>query len=831
MSGIRLTAARLLAVNWRAALRDPGLRLLAAAVLVAVAALSSVAFFADRVERALVLQGASLLAADLVVEHGEALPAEWRSQAAELGLRSARSVTFPSVILAGDRPLLVQVKAVEPPYPLRGQLQVQAPDGALVGHPPAPGQAWLEGRLRDRLGAETGVSRVPLGELELQAAGLLIDEPDRGGNLFQLAPRLMIAYQDAGRSGLLGPASRVKHRLLLAGDASQVAAMRAWLETRLPRGAEIADLANARPELRTALERARRFLSLAALCASLLAGIAILLATRRYVDRALDSAAVLRTLGLSGGAVLRWHLLQLLAVVLVATLLGSLAGLLGQQALVSLLGDWFGDDLPLPGWRPVLVGLLFGVSLAVGFALPTLLRVGRVPPLRVLRREMEAPGLSTWLVWLSAGAMFFALIWWQVQDRRLAVGMLLAMVAALLVLMLAGRLLLRVLAPLRRLGGTPAMGLAALARYPNLTLLQLAGFGLGITLLLLLTVVRVDIVDTWQASLPDDAPNHFAINIQPDEYRAVRDLLEQRGVAYSGLHPMTRARLVAIGDRRVDPEAYSDLRARRLAAREYSLSFNAEMQSDNRILAGGWWDGRAAQEPAFSVEEGLARSLGIELGDTLTFDVAGQIVTAPVTSLRSVAWDSFNVNFFVVGSPAAQGGLPVSYLTSLHIDARSEGLAGEMLQRFPAVSVIDVRPLLTQVREIMGRGALAVEMVFLFTLIAAALVSFAAAQVSRDERAREVAVMRTLGASRSRLLGAVVTEFGVLGLLGGFLAALLASLSGYLIAVELFNLPGRVSPLIWLLGIGAGTLIVALVGWLATRRLLAVPPIQVLNSR
>lgn len=824
-----MTGGWLSLVNWRSALRDPGLRLLLAALLVAVAALTSVAFFADRVERALILQGAALMAADLVVEQGEPIPAAWAAQADSLGLQHARTITFPSVIIANERPLLVQVKAVEAPYPLRGRLQVQTPAGQ-IGRVPAEGEAWLEGRLADRLAAVPGETAIQLGETRLRSAGILIDEPDRGGNLFQLAPRLMINYADAGRSGLLGPASRVKHRLLLAGPAPQVATMRAWLSDRLPQGSELADVENARPELRTALERARRFLSLAALCASLLAGVAILLATRRYVDRALDGAAVLRTLGMSGAAVLRWHLGQLLAVVLMATMAGSLFGLLGQQLLVSLLGDWFGETLPPPGARPVLIGLLFGLSMAVGFALPTLLRIGRVPPLRVLRRELDAPGLAGWLVWLLAAGAFFALMVWQVQDRRLAVGMALALVVALALLMLAGRLLLSLLAPLRRAGGTAALGLAALARYPQLTLLQLGGFGLGTTLLLLLAVVRVDIIDTWQSSLPAQAPNHFLINVQPDERAALQALLAERGIPNSGLHATTRARLVAIGARKVDPEQYTEMRARRLAAREYSLGFSAAMQPDNRVHAGRWWDAQAAQEPAFSVEEGLAESLGISLGDTLTFDVAGQIVKAPVTSLRSVAWDSFNVNFFVVGSPALIRDLPVAYLSSLYLDRDSEDLTLELARAFPSVSVLDVRPILGQVRAIMERGALAVEMVFLFTLVAAALVTFAAAQVSRDERAREVAVMRTLGASRRRLLGAVLIEFGALGLIGGLLAALLASISGYLVAVELFDLPGRVSGAIWWFGIGGGTLVVALVGWLATRRLLGVPPMQVLNS-
>ncbi len=815
--------------HWRGALRDRGLRLLLAALLVAIAALTSVGFFADRVERALQRQGAALLAADLVVQQGDAIPAGWLARARELGLRSARMVMFPTVIIADERPLLVQVKAVDAAYPLRGRLDVQTPAGRS-GRAPTDGAAWLEGRLRDRLGATVGETRIQLGQLELAAAGLLVNEPDRGGNLFQLAPRLMIGYADAERSGLLGPASRVRYRLLLAGDAAAIDAMRAWLGPRLPPGGSLVDLENARPELRTALERARRFLGLAALCASLLSGIAILLATRRYVDRALDGAAVMRTLGMRGGAVLRWHLWRLFAVVVVAVVGGSLCGLLGQQGLSALVGDWFGDALPPPGPRPALIGLLFGLAMVIGFAVPGLLRIGRVPPLRVLRRELDAPGLSSGLVWLLGIAVFVGLLVWQVRDPRLAGAMAAATLAALGLFMLAGWLMLALLAPLRRTGGTAALGLAALARYPQLTLLQLAGFGLGITLLLLLAVVRVDIVDTWQASLADGTPNHFLINIQPDETAALRALLAERQIPNSGLHAMTRARLVAISGRPVEPESYDDLRARRLAAREYSLGFSARMQSDNRIRAGRWWNAEEAGQPGFSVETGVAEALGVALGDTLTFEVAGQRISAPVTSLRAVAWDSFNVNFFVVGTPALAEGLPLAYITSLYIEGPSTTLTLALADAFPAVSVLDLRPILSQVRQIMARGALAVEMVFAFTLLAAALVTVAAAEVSRDERAREVAVMRTLGASRRRLLGAVLAEFGLLGSIGGLLGALLATLIGYLIAVELFDLPGHVNPTLWALGIGAGTVAAALVGWLATRRLLAVPPMRVLNS-
>jgi len=800
---------------------SPGLRLLLWALLVAVAALSSVGFFADRVQRALTLEGAAALAADLVVEQGRPVPDEWLQQGRALGLEVSRIVTFPSVLFIADRPQLVQVKAVEPNYPLRGELRVRTATQEVQA-PPQPGQAVVAKRLALLLDART---TVPLGELQLQVSGELVDEPDLAANLFQLAPRLMVSWEDAQRSGLLGPASRARHRLLLAGDARQVAAYRDWIKPRLDKAAELVEVDGGRPELSTAIERGRRFLSLAALCASLLAGVAIMLATRRFVDRALDEAAVLRTLGMTSWQVL-WHYLQrLLWVTLIGALLGSLLGYLVQLTLVGALGDWLGRDLPPPGWQPLGVSLSHAAILVLGFSLPTLLAIRRVPPLRVLRRDLDPPGLPQSLLSLLAVCVYGLAVYWQVDDARLAGSMSIGMVAVLAVFALVAWGLLRLLRPLRRRGGL-AVGLAALSRQPGLTLMQLAGFGLGITLLLLLALVRVDILEAWEANLPADAPNHFLINIQPDEVQAVDALLRQHGVSGSGFYPTTRARLVAINGEPVQPENYDNRRARRLATREYSLGFGAAMQDDNRLLAGRWW---AAGQPAFSIEEGLAENLGLAPGDVLHFDVAGEALQAPVTSIRSVAWDSFNVNFFVQGNPVLLQGLPHAVLTSVHLDESQNALLQQVTRQFPAVSVIGIGPLLEKVRGVIARGALAIEAVFLFTLAAAVLVGLAAVQISREQRASEIALLRTLGASHRQVLRLVLSEFLVLGLLSGILAALLANILSVVLARELFELRTGFSPLLWLVGSLLGVGVVGLLGYLATRPLLRAPPMQLLR--
>jgi putative ABC transport system permease protein len=812
----------------RADLRSGELRALLLSVGLAVTALTAVAFFTDRVGRGLERQGAHLLAADLALEHGRALGDAFTAEAERRGLRFARTMEFPSVVFHDDRPVLVQVKVVGPGYPLRGELRLGTGPATA---PPPEGSAWVEQRLLTTLAAAIG-GTLPLGEIRLRIADTIAHEPDRGGNLVRFAPRVLIGYADAERSGLLGPASRVKHRLLLAGDAAAVTGYQRWARQRLPEGTELLTIANARPELRVALERGGRFLGLAALCAVLLAGAAVALSTHLFVERQTDAAAVLRCLGLPGGRIFAAFALRLALLGLAASLAGSAAGYLAQFGLSALIGHWFGEGLPLPGPLPALHGLAIGLVLLLGFALPPLLRLRRVPPLRVLRRDLDPPPVAAWLAWgLAAGSMA-ALVLWQAGDLALAGRVLGGVAATVLLLALAARALLTGLRRVaRRSRAAWAFGLATLARRPGLTALQAAGFGLGILALLLLAMVRVDLLSAWRDSLPADTPDHFMLNIQPDEVAELQGLLAAHGIANSGVYPMIRGRLTHIGERAVDPEDYDSPRARRLAAREFNLSHATEMQADNRLVAGQWWQASELDEPWFSVEQGLAAALGIRRGDSLRFDVAGQPVSGRVVSLRKVQWDSFNVNFFVIGTPGLMAGLPATFVTSFHLRPGEDALIGEIARRFPSASVLDVKPLLAQVRAVVNQGVRAVEAVFLFTLAAGMLVLFAAVQASRDERATETAVLRTLGAPRRRILGAALAEFGTLGLLSGTLASAAASAVGYVLATRVFELPWQLDLGLWATGAAIGAASVVLAGVAATYPLINTPPAQVLRTR
>ncbi|OOG23879.1 ABC transporter permease [Thioalkalivibrio denitrificans] len=814
--------------EWRAG----ELQVLALAVVIAVAAVTSVGFFADKVQRAMLLQASELLGADLVVVSPEPIEPALREGAQAHGLETARFVTFPSVVLFGDAAQLAELKAVDGGYPLRGRLRTsEQPFGSEeeMEQGPAPGEVWVEARLFQQMEFEPG-DLLQVGETELRVARVLTYEPDRGGALFLLAPRVMFNVEDVPATGLVTPASRVDHRLLVAGDEPAVNAYRAWAAERLEPNQRLEGIRDARPELRMAIERGEQFLGLAALVAVLLAGGAIGVAARYYSERQADAGAVMRCLGASRAFVVRVFALRLLWIAILSSLAGVLAGFAAQTVLTRLLGVWFPGGLPAASAWPVFSGLAIGLITVVGFALPSMLRVGRVPPLRVLRRELGAPPPSVWLVLGLAFLTLAVLLMWQIGDLRLVGRVLGGALITGLVLWGAAWGLILLLRPLRTRGGVALrFGLANLARRGSLSAVQLSAFGLGIMALLLLALVRVDMLAAWEQNFSDDAPNQFMINVQPDQVEPLQALFESRGLAKPVYHPMVRGRLIAINERAVNPEDYDNPRAERLAAREFNLSFRDAPQPGNHVVEGRWW--RAGDDPRqWSVEDGLATTLGIELGDTLSFRVAGETVEGTVTNLRKVQWDSFNVNFFVVAPPELLTEMPATYITSFRLDDDGDGLLAAAVRQFPNVTVLDVRVLMERVRAITDRASLAVEYVFLFTLLAGVVMLFAAIQATRDVRQQETALLRTLGAGRRHVLAGLLAEFMVMGLLAGVLAAAGATLIGYVLAQQIFDLPFAVNPWLWIVGVGGGAAGVGLAGWLGARGVLRQPPLLTLRK-
>jgi len=820
-------ALRLLRRDWRSG----DLYLLAAALALTVAAVTAVGLFTDRVERGMQRQGSELIASDLMLDASAPIPDRYADLARDLGLATASTLSFPSVVMGDEGPHLVQVKAVDGAYPLRGQLRVRAHIEDAEATPasgPPPGEVWIEPRLLHLLAAQPGDS-LGLGAARLRIGRLIADEPDAGADLFQLAPRALINRDDIPATGLVTPASRVRYRLLVAGEPAAVAYFKEKVTATVPPNTRLVDAVDARPEFATAVERASRFLHLASLVTLLVAGAAIALASHRLVERQIDAVAVMRCLGARPHLLTRVYGLRLLAFGVAASLVGCLAGYLAQAGLALALADLFGSRLPAPSYQPFLVGVGIGLVALAAFALPPLFQLARVPPLRALRRDLGPPRASAATALLAAAAALTLLVFWQAGDPSLAAKLLAGVAATLAALVASAAVLIRAAAALTgRARGVWRLGLAALTRRPTAAVLQVTGFGVGILALLLLAVVRVDLLRTWQEGLPAGAPDHFLINIQPPEVESLRELLATNGLSSSGIYPMIRGRLIRIDDTAVDPDAYEDPEAQRLAAREFNLSWSDSPQADNRIVAGRWWSDPKAP-PQFSLEEGLAKTLGLALGDELTFAVGGSEIRAPITSLRRVQWDSFNVNFFVMAPRSLLGSEPATYITSFHLPEDREALIPDLIRAHPSVTLFDFHALLEQVRRVMERGVLAVEYVFLFTLAAGLLVMYAGIKASLEERQTDHGVLRTLGARRSQLLGGLAVEFTLAGVLAGLIASLFAELTAFVLAEELFGLHYEGNPRLWVIGVLGSGLFIGLAGTLATYPLLLRPPLETLR--
>ncbi|HEY5701012.1 MAG TPA: FtsX-like permease family protein, partial [Gammaproteobacteria bacterium] len=649
-------------------------------------------------------------------------------------------MSFRSVVVAGPRLELAEVKFVDENYPLRGQLRVsQQPYGpdAPERTVPAVATAWLDPRLFGLLGVNIG-DHINIGAASFRIDRVLSYEPDRGGDLFNIAPRVLVNLEDLRATGLIQPGSRVKFRVLVAGNPEVVSGFRTWLDGRLEPNQQIQGIRDARPELRVALERANQFLGLAALVSVLLAGVAIAISARRFADHHLDPAAMLRCLGMNQRDITIVYAVEVLTIGVGASLAGCAVGFAAQSVLSGLFATFLVSQLPAPSMLPVAHGFGTGLVTLAGFALPPLLRLRDVAPARVLRRDLGTVSASTLGLYACAATAFGSLVLWQADSAKLALYVVAGGVVTMLALCLVALVLVKVISTLRhRVGVAWRFGVANIARRAGASTVQVVGFGVGIMVMLLLTLVRGDLLKAWDESVPPDAPNYFLVNVQSEDVDALQKFLAVEGVDSTMFFPMIRGRLTAINGARVTPDDYDNPRAQRLVAREFNLSSAEILQSDNQITAGRWWTKKDFDKPLISVEEGIARTLGFRLGDRLTFHVAGIDVEAEISSLRSVEWDSFRVNFFVVARPGLLDSLPATYITSFHLPRERSPILADLVRRYPSVTVIDTDALLLKIRQIMNHAATGVEYVFAFTLIAGIVVLFAAIQSTVDERRYE----------------------------------------------------------------------------------------------
>jgi len=780
MHGLALGARQL----WRD-LRAGELRLLMLSVALAVAALTAVGFLADRLQNGLWRDARQLLGGDAVVVSDQPTPADFAQQARQRGLQTNTNVSFPTMARAlpeqGGASRLVALKAVEPGYPLRGRLEVTSSQVAI---PPA-GEVWVDPALLEALNLQTG-QMLGLGDRQLRITATIVREPDRGAGFMSFAPRVMLNAADLPFTGLVQPASRVTWRMAVAGSTLEADRFVQWakteIDTRHVRGVQIESLDTGRPEMRQTLDRAAQFLNLVALLAALLCAVAVALAARSFAERQLDACALLRVLGQSQRTLTLSYGLEFLGAGLLASALGVLIGYGVHLGFVQLLVGLVETQLPAATAWPGLMGMGMGLTLLIAFGLPPVLQLAQVPPLRVIRRDLGGLQTHSVLV-LGMGLLGFALTLLMV-SRSLSLGLITVGGFAVALVVFAGLAALALWLLRRTVPGEQAprwlrLATRQVAARPVFAVVQVSALSVGLLALALLVLLRTDLVASWRQATPANAPDRFVINVQPEQASDFLASLQRAGVPSPDWFPMIRGRLVAINGREVGPNDFVAERAKRLIDREINLSHSADLPTHNPLTAGRWVSGEA---DGLSVEQGIAETLGLKLGDTLRFDIAGQAREARITSLRKVDWASMRANFFMLFPLAQMPDLPMTYMAAFRSPERSAGFDNALVKQFPNITSVDMRSTLAQVQRVMDQVIRAVEYLFGFTLAAGVMVLLAAVGASRQAREREYAIMRALGASRHLLAQVQRTELLGLGWLAGFMASAMALVVGWALA-------------------------------------------------
>ncbi len=828
-------------LGWRTLRRDlraGELRLLIVAVTLAVAALTSVGFFADRLQGGLQRDARQLLGGDAVVVSDNPPPPTFTEQARAQGLQTSTTVSFPTMGRASDAEggasKLVALKVVDAAYPLRGSLRVaDAPGGAdaATRAVPAPGEAWVDGSVPEALGLPMGATLL-LGDKAFRIARVLAIEPDRGAGFLSFAPRVMINAADLPATQLVQPASRLTYRLAVAGADPQVKAFSAWAETAVARpgvhGMRVESLETGQPQMRQTLDRAQKFLSLVSLLAALLSAVAVALAARGFAASHLDDCAMLRVLGQSQRTIARSYSFEFALVGLFASALGVAIGFGVHYVFIALLAGLVDSALPAPGLWPVAFGVGMGLTLLFAFGLPPVLQLARVPPLRVIRRDVGGLQPASLGVLAVGVAGFAALLLAASSDLKLgliAVGgfagaVLLFAALAWVAVQLLRRSVNEVTAP-RWL----VLATRQISARPVYAVVQVSALSVGLLALVLLVLLRTDLIGSWRQATPADAPNRFVINVQPDQGDAFQKALQEAGVQKYDWYPMVRGRLVAINGKDTAPADYADDRAKRLVDREFNLSYAAEEPPHNQTVAGTW----TVNEPgAISVEQGLAETLKLKLGDTLRFDIGGLQNEAKITSLRKVDWGSMRANFFAMYPVAQMPDVPTTFLAAYRAPATA-GFDNALVRQFPNITNVDLSSTLLQVQRVLDQVIRAVEFLFAFTLAAGLVVLFAAVTATREERAKEFAIMRAVGARASLLRQVQRAELAGVGLLAGFLASTVAMGVGWALARYAFDFTWTASPWVPLAGALAGAVLALAAGWWGLRDVLRRPVVETLR--
>jgi putative ABC transport system permease protein len=837
-------ALKILLRNWRGG----QLGLILAALVLAVAMVTSIALLAERVEKALVVQSSNFLAADAVVHSSELIDDEWLRKARELGIETAKTATFSSMVFSSkgsgenivERNHLASVKVVQGNYPLRGTVKLsEVPFSAdpamhqVVIKGPKKGQAWVDARVLPLLDIQLG-DTLEVGEVALRVVKVIIEEPDRGGTFSLFGARVLMSWDDLQASGVVQPGSRVDYRLLLAGAQKPLGSFLHWLKPQLDVHDRVIMPDQAQASIEDTMKKGRRFLLLAGSVGVMLAAIALALASHQFARQQTAQVALMKSWGVAASRVRRLYLQQSLWLGLSGSLVGLLLGWAIHLALIALVRSWLPAELPHAQWQPYITGFATGMICLAGFMLPAIWHLPAQSPLAVLRQDIrQAPISLLFRVFFAAAAIGGLLLWYS-QNIFLALGFMLGFALIIGLSMSVGLLGLRVARMYgERLGGSWRLGLASLWRKKSASLIQMAGFSAAIALLMIMTVIRTSLVNEWRWQLADDAPNHFLVNVAPHETAGVATILERSALKDSGWYSMVRGRITHING---EPPSEALRNREEELQRELNLSWSNDLPQGNNIVAGHWWDTLDAlpndllgEFIPVSIEQDMAGEIGVTLGDRLRFDVGGLQFEAVIVSLRALNWDSMTPNFYLLFPAGYLEDYPRMNMTSVYVPPQKKQVVNEILQNYPTVLMLELDNIIDRIRTIVSQVTRGLELMTLMILGCGVLVMFAAVGLSMDQRLHESALLRALGSSRKLILGVQWVEFSTLGLLAGLLAALGAEIAVAILQQQMFNLAFGFHPWLWVVGPLSGGLLVGMLGVVYSRRAVVQPPLQVLE--
>jgi putative ABC transport system permease protein len=812
------------------------LRVLVLALVLAVTSITAVSFFTNRIASHLNNQGGMLLGGDAVLISDHAISAKFIADAKQAGLQAASTLEFASMAINNDKNQLAEIKAIDDSFPLIGDFGVRFLGEEIAQNlqaQPKQGEVWIEPRLANALNLKLS-DKLELGASTFKVAGILMREPSRGGDMFSFAPRVMMHINDVQKTELIQFGSRIKYQLVMSGNDAKLKQFIAQKTPNLPRGERIEDVKTARPEIRSALDKAEVFLGLSAMVSVVLAIVAMGLASLPFVARSQETAALLRCFGASKANIENMMLLQTALLALIGGVLGCILGYVIQFVLAHFAGRLFLESLPLPSLTPIFTGLSLSFAILFAIMLPHIRSLKNIPTINILRKNFVLAPKQVWLNYLPVVIVVIGLIFWIAKTPKLAMAFLagivgICVVAGGLAYILA--LLLHSASQNKSIGNNVSLGMANLKRRLGLSIAQIVGFSLGAMVLMLLVMIKTDLMQSWQKSLPVDAPNRFIINIQQNQVEPVKSFIQQINLqAKPQVFAMIRGRVVEKNGQPLNAEMFTEERAKRLVSREFNLSSAAIMQDDNKLLQGRWWRAGEAAAPLLSLEQDIATALNVKLGDTLTYDIAGSRITLTVTSIRKVEWDSMRANFFAVTPPQTLAKFSASYMTAFYLPKSQDNALNSMLQQFPNFTVIDVASVMNQVRDIMSKLATAVSFVFGFCVLAGLIVLYAALVATRAARLQESTLLRVLGASRKQVTITMLTEFASIAVVASMVAVLVASVLSYYLSRFVLDIPYQFNFSLALGVFAIALVLIPLAAWLVIRGYLNVAPKQLLNS-